>query len=276
MHSPFSFRLGVVTGDLGPLCVGLDPSAELLAAWGLDDDASGVEHLARTTIEAVAEIVGVVKVQVAFFERHGAAGYIALEHVLDHAFAAGMLVIGDVKRGDIPTTNLGYADAWLRDESPLAVDALTVSCYLGVDAMTGVFELAHRTGRGVFAVVASSNDEGRIVQTARLADGRSVEAGLLAALGDANRALDGDGDPERCIGAVVGAQRRPEGLSSFEGPVLVPGIGAQGAGIDDVRTLRALLPHDNVAVTVSRGILAAGPSLLALRLAAASYASDLA
>src|ERR1039458_4629986 len=254
MHSPFSFRLGVVTGDLGPLCVGLDPSAELLAAWGLDDDASGVEHLARTTIEAVAEIVGVVKVQVAFFERHGAAGYIALEHVLDHAFAAGVLRIGDL----------------------LAGDALTVSCYLGVDAMTGVFELAHRTGRGVFAVVASSNDEGRIVQTARLADGRSVEAGLLVALGDANRALDGDGDPERCIGAVVGAQRRPEGLSSFEGPVLVPGIGAQGAGIDDVRTLRALLPHDNVAVTVSRGILAAGPSLLALRLAAASYASDLA
>ncbi|HEY8080899.1 MAG TPA: orotidine-5'-phosphate decarboxylase [Acidimicrobiales bacterium] len=275
MGSTFPFRLGLALADKGPLCVGIDPSKELLDAWGLDDEAEGVERLARTAIEAVAGVAGVVKVQVAFFERHGAAGYIALERVLGEAFEAGLVVIGDAKRGDIPTTNLGYADAWLRDDSPLCVDALTVSCYLGVQAMSGLFELAHRTGRGVFAVAASSNNEGRVVQTARLADGRTVESGLLDDLREANKALDAGGEPVHCIGAVVGAQRRPEGLEVFEGPVLVPGIGAQGAGTDDVKSLLAIVPHDLVTVTVSRGILAAGPSLLALRSAASSYASDL-
>ena len=182
MADTFFERLESVVADRGPICVGLDPSAALLAQWGLDDDARGVEALARTTIEAVAGIVGVVKPQVAFFERHGSAGVAALERVIGAARSAGLLVIGDAKRGDIPTTNEGYADAWLRDESPLCVDAMTVSCYLGAAALAPVFSLAHATGRGVFAVVASSNDEGRAVQTALDASGRTVESALLVEL----------------------------------------------------------------------------------------------
>jgi orotidine-5'-phosphate decarboxylase len=277
MPSAFTERLRLAIDEHGPLCLGIDPSPKLLADWGLPDDAEGAEHLARTAIEAVNDVVGVTKIQVAFFERHGAMGYAALERVLFDAFTAGLVVIGDAKRGDIASTNAGYADAWLRDESALAVDALTCSAYLGVDALGCVFELAHRTGRGVFVVVASSNDEGRPLQTALHDDGRSVEATLLSELGARNAALDASLDePVTCIGAVVGAQRRPPGLSTFSGPVLVPGMGAQGADADDLAGLRAALSHDLYVVAVSRGILTAGPSLLALRSAAEDFSAQLA
>ena len=240
MADTFFERLSAVAADRGPLCIGLDPSPGLLAHWGLDDDARGVEALSRTTIEAVAAVAGVVKPQVAFFERHGSAGFAVLERVIDAARAAGLLVIGDAKRGDIPTTNEGYADAWLRDDSPLCVDAMTVSCYLGAAALAPVFSLAHSTGRGVFAVVASSNDEGRAVQTALDVEGRAVESALLCELG---------GDHARAgrRRSAVAVPRRggrcpaaPRGLEHFEGPVLVTGMGAQGSDASDVASLRAL------------------------------------
>lgn len=276
MADTFFERLEAVVADRGPICVGLDPSSALLAQWGLQDDARGVEALARTTIEAVAGIAGIVKPQVAFFERHGSAGVAVLERVIDAARSAGLLVIGDAKRGDIPTTNEGYADAWLRDESPLCVDAVTVSCYLGATALLPVFALAHATGRGVFAVVASSNDEGRAVQTALDPSGRTVEAALLVELAAITRDLDGDGVASRCIGAVLGAQRRPAGLEHFSGPVLVTGMGAQGSDADDVASLRATLHHRAVAVNVARSVLSAGPSRDAIARATLRFADQLA
>lgn len=275
MADTFFERLTAVVADRGPICVGLDPSASLLAQWGLEDSAAGVETLARTTIEAVAPIVGVVKPQVAFFERHASAGLAALERVIDAARCAGLLVIGDAKRGDISSTNDGYADAWLRDGSPLCVDAMTVSCYLGAAALAPVFSLAHATGRGVFAVVASSNDEGRALQTATVQGGCTVESALLAELTAIGRHLDGDGAPSRCLGAVVGAQRRPVGLEEFDGPVLVTGMGAQGSDAGDVASLRATLRHDAVAVNVSRSVLSAGPSHDAIARAAGRFADQL-
>jgi len=276
MTSPFSMRLGMALSDRGPLCVGIDPSPALLHAWGLEDDASGAEHFARLAIDALWEHVGVVKFQVAFYERHGSAGYQALERMIAHARGAGLLVIGDAKRGDIVSTNEGYAEAWLTDGSPLSVDAMTVSCYLGAAALKDLFAVAHRNGRGVFAVVSSSNDEGRRLQTATTEDGRSVEEALLSELGSFNKMMDGGGQPSRCVGAVIGAQRRPAGLSGFDGPVLVPGTGAQGGDEADVAELRALLPHDRVTVNVSRSILSLGPSPSALQQAAVALNAALA
>jgi orotidine-5'-phosphate decarboxylase len=275
MADTFFDRLTSAVATRGTLCLGLDPSARLLADWGLEDTAAGVERLARTALDAVGDVAGIIKCQVAFYERHGAAGYAVLERVLAHAREARLVVIADAKRGDIDSTNQGYADAWLSDDSPLRVDAMTVTCYLGAAALAPAFELAHATGRGVFAVVASSNDEGRAIQTARDAAGRPVETALLAELTSLTAAMDGDGPPSRCLGAVVGAQRRPEGLAGFDGPVLVTGMGAQGLDGDDVAGLRAIVRHDAVAVNVSRGVLGAGPSRDALRETAQRYAEQL-
>jgi orotidine-5'-phosphate decarboxylase len=279
MRDPFFNRLSKVVTDRGPMCVGLDPSHEIVSHWGLDDTASSVELVARTTIDAVRDVVGVVKPQVAFYERHGADGFAALGRVIGDAHEAGLLVICDAKRGDIDSTNLGYAAAWLADDSELAGDAMTVTCYLGVGAAAAFFEAAHATGRGVFVVDASTNPEGRMLQTATVVAGQhagaSVESALLAELAEVNRALDDGVEPSRCVGAVVGPLRRPEGLEHFDGPILVPGIGAQGAGIDEGRAMHAFLSHDALAINVARHVLVAGPDRRSITETATRFADAL-
>ncbi len=275
MAEPFAGRLAGVVAKVGPLCVGLDPSSALLDAWDLDDDAGGVETLAMTVLESIHGVVGVVKPQVAFYERFGAAGYAVLERVLAEAASMGFLVIADAKRGDIPSTTAGYAAAWLTDSSPLAADAVTLSPYLGASALAPAFERAHESGRGVFVVVSSSNDEGRGVQTARTDGDVSVESGLLEELDATSRALDGGAAASGCIGAVIGAQRRVAGLESFGGPVLVVGLGTQGSTPQDVATLRGSIRHEALCVNVAREVLRAGPKRDAIRDAAASFADVL-
>ena len=143
MDEGFGARLAARVGERGALCVGVDPSARLLESWGRADSVEGVEFAARALVEAVADVATAVKVQVGYFERFAAAGYRVLERVIGEARDAGLLVVGDVKRGDIPSTNEGYAQAWLGG-GPLGVDALTVSPYLGVDSLAPFVRLARR------------------------------------------------------------------------------------------------------------------------------------
>src|SRR5690606_33428071 len=113
----------------GRLCVGIDPHATLLADWGLPDTADGLRDFGLRVVDAAAGAVGIVKPQAAFFERHGAAGYAALETVLAAARAAGLLVIADVKRGDIGSTVDAYGAAWLTPGAALEADAMTAVAY---------------------------------------------------------------------------------------------------------------------------------------------------
>ncbi len=115
----------------GGLCLGIDPHASLLPAWGLTDDAAGVREFGLRAVEAAAGTIGLVKPNVAFFERHGAAGYAALETVIAAARDLGLLVIADAKRGDMGTTFDHYAEAWLAPGSPLEVDAMTAVAFPG-------------------------------------------------------------------------------------------------------------------------------------------------
>jgi orotidine-5'-phosphate decarboxylase len=277
MAEGFGDRLVARVAERSPLCVGLDPSSGLLGRWGLADDPGGVEAICATTIEAVAAVAAAVKPQVAYFERHGSAGIAVLERVLAMARAAGLLVVADAKRGDIDATMAAYGEAWLSEGSPLAADAMTVTPYLGLGAMAEVFELAARTGRGLFCVVASSNPEGRMLQEATTAEGPSVEEHLLGELARANRsALGGDGGLGP-FGAVVGATRQAGSLDlgSLGGPFLVPGVGAQGATPDDVGALFAGVPAHSVLVNASRSILGAGPGATEIERAARQLADQL-
>jgi orotidine-5'-phosphate decarboxylase len=251
------------------VCIGIDPSPALLAQWGLGDDAGGLRAFSSLCIEALAGVVPVVKPQVAFFERHGSAGMAVLEAVVGEAMSAGLVVIADAKRGDVGSTVEAYADAWLR--GPFAADALTAHPYLGLGSLTPMITTARQTGRGVLVVVASSNPEGRAVQEAVTADGRTVEESLLAAIGVLNReevaGADGAGiasgaaGARGAVGAVVGATRAPAGvpLSSVGGVLLAPGVGAQGATPGDVARLFEGCPPGSVLPSVSRSVLAAGP-----------------
>jgi orotidine-5'-phosphate decarboxylase len=246
----------------GPLCVGIDPHARLLADWGLPDDPVGLAAFADTVIDAVGDLVAVVKPQSAFFERHGSAGIAVLERLIGLAGQAGALVLLDVKRGDIGSTAAGYADAYLRDGAPLAVDAITVSPFLGVGSLDPILDLALANDRGVFVLALTSNPEAAAVQHARTADGRTVAQTVLDALAVRNAGVR----PLGSIGAVVGATIGDTGhdLSGLNGPFLAPGIGAQGGTPEGLRTvfgdaLPAVLP------AVSRDVLAAGPRPEALR-----------
>ncbi|MEI8127266.1 MAG: orotidine-5'-phosphate decarboxylase [Actinomycetota bacterium] len=263
MAETFGQRLQERIKVLGPLCVGIDPSRHLLASWERDDDAAGAEFVSLALLESALGNAAAIKPQVAYYERFGSAGFRILERVIADAHDAGILIIADAKRGDIGSTNDGYADAWLTKGSPLAVDALTVSPYLGIAAMGSLIARASESGRGLFVVVASSNDEGRPVQTAKLHTDEKVEDFLLRQLAEINH----QGGDLGSLGAVVGATRdRPHfDLASLHGPYLVPGVGAQGASPDDVGKLFERCPQGTVLVNVSRAIAASGPDVRSLR-----------
>ncbi|MFC8302451.1 orotidine-5'-phosphate decarboxylase [Specibacter sp. NPDC057265] len=264
----FGTRLAAAMAARGQLCVGIDPHPALLAAWGLDDSVQGLRSFSHTVLEAVAPLAAAVKPQVALYERHGSAGLAVLEEILAACAQAEVLSIADAKRGDIGSTMAAYADAWLRDGSALAADAVTLSPYLGFESLRPALDLAARNGRGVFVLALTSNPEGASVQHVGGSD--SVAKRIVAAAGVENQphAQDALGSVGLVVGATVGAALEQLGidLRSVHGPLLAPGLGAQGAtGADLRRSFGAA--HPAVLATSSRGILAAGPTVAALRAA---------
>lgn len=260
----FGARLREAMENRGPLCAGIDPHPALMDQWGLTDSAFGLERFAMTAVEAFAGSVAAVKPQSAFFERHGAKGIAVLEKVIEGARSMGTLVVLDVKRGDIGSTAQAYADAYLDQTSPLAVDAVTASPFLGFGTLEPMLDTALANDAGVFVLALTSNPEGPQVQHARTEDGRTVAAVVLDAIASRNVGAE----PLGSIGAVVGATigDTTEKLD-VNGPLLVPGVGAQGGTMDDVRRIFGAAVR-NVLPSSSREILAAGPDKGTLRAAA--------
>jgi orotidine-5'-phosphate decarboxylase len=270
----FGERVAAARAAHGPLCVGIDPHVSLLEDWGLDASAAGTREFGLRVVDAAAGRVGIVKPQVAFFERYGSAGYAALEDVLAAARAAGLVVIADAKRGDIGTTMDGYAAAWLQTGSPLEADAVTLSPYLGPDSLRATLATAVRNRKGAFVLAATSNPEAFALQSAHVmdvaaTDGQTVAERVARDIGWVNgsAAFSGGLGP---VGLVVGAtvDRAALGLTdeALRGaPILAPGFGAQGA---EPRHLEHLFgehaPH--VIASESRSILSAGPDALAQRI----------
>ncbi|MDQ2791013.1 MAG: orotidine-5'-phosphate decarboxylase [Actinomycetota bacterium] len=255
----------------GPLCVGIDPHPGLLEQWGLGDDVRGLERFALGAVEALAPEMALVKPQSAFFERHGSRGIAVLERVLVAARDAGALVLLDVKRGDIGSTMAAYAAAYLSDGAPLAADAITVSPYLGIGALDPAFDLAGQTGRGVFVLALTSNPEGAQVQAAVTGTGATVAQSVIDAVVARNAGRRPSGD----VGVVVGATA-PVGtvrLDALNGPILAPGIGAQGARLADLPQIFGAASRHVVAST-SRDLLRHGPQPAALRHAARRIADQ--
>ncbi|WP_256107451.1 orotidine-5'-phosphate decarboxylase [Streptomyces sp. ODS05-4] len=273
--APFGARLRRAMDARGPLCVGIDPHASLLDAWGLADDIAGLTSFTRTVVDALADRVAVFKPQSAFFERFGSRGLAVLEDATADLRAAGALVVMDAKRGDIGSTMAAYADSYLRPGAPLFSDALTVSPYLGYGSLAPAVELARASGCGLFVLALTSNPEGAEVQRATAADGRTLGAAMLAHLAAENAAERAAGSPLGSFGAVVGATLGD--LSSFDlatgGPLLAPGIGAQGATPADLPAVFGPAVR-NVVPSVSRGVLRHGPDAAALRAAAERYADE--
>lgn len=257
----FGDRLAASFDRHGQLCVGIDPHSWLLSEWELPDSALGAQEFGLRVVEAAAGKVGTVKPQVAFYERFGSAGYAALETVLASARSAGLLVIADVKRGDVGTSVEAYAQAWLTPGSPLESDAMTASAFQGVGSLRAALELAEQHDKGVFVLSATSNPEAAAVQLARTASGVTVAQSIVREV-TAWNAANAPG-PLGSAGVVIGATVRTSDYGidldqAGRSPILAPGFGHQGARIDQLPDLFGAAAA-RVLVTVSRSILTVGP-----------------
>ena len=276
MSTGFAERYRAAVTARGRLCAGIDPHAALLEQWGLPVSVDGLRAFAETAVAGLGPTAAVIKPQVAFFEAFGSAGVAVLEETIAGCTAAGALVLADAKRGDIGSTMAAYTTAWLDDASPLCSDAVTVSPYLGFGALSPAVEQARDTDRGVFVLARTSNPDGHALQTARTGDTLTGDAVTVAqSIVDAAAAVNADGSAT--VGVVVGATREHGlDLAALAGPILSPGLGAQGATAADLAAifgdtsdLTWLLP------AASRSILGAGPDPAALAAATAATRDEI-
>ncbi len=254
MATNFAARCYEISQQNSQLCVGIDPSDELLQSWGLPQTKAGIRSFSLTVIEEASKHVGFVKPQVAFFERFGSDGFEVLEEVIQAAKESGLFVIADAKRGDIGSTMYGYARAWFSRESKLFSDALTVSGYLGVSSLFETAAMANESNGGLFVLCSTSNPEAFEVQSASIG-GNDVTAEVV------RRAKT---CPSENIGLVIGATKvlSQTGLANvYETdvgvPILAPGFGAQGAKLGEIDTIFGASAH-RVIASVSRSVLDAG------------------
>ncbi|MDC7110133.1 orotidine-5'-phosphate decarboxylase [Corynebacterium pseudodiphtheriticum] len=264
----FGERLRERAAERGRLCVGIDPHAGLLQDWGLANDIAGLREFSRRCVDAFADTACVVKPQVAFYERFGSAGYAVLEETLDALRDAGALVIADAKRGDIGSTMEGYASAWLDPDSPLHADAVTVAPYLGLGALKPAIAAAEQNGAGVFVLAATSNPEAVELQSFQQA-GVSLAQHVVDYCRDFNQSRNA-----AVLGIVVGATvSSPLDLGGFNGPILMPGVGAQGGTVADIARITADATEWSFP-NVSRSVLSAGPDVSDLRKAVLKEANN--
>ncbi|MBR0399146.1 MAG: orotidine-5'-phosphate decarboxylase [Eubacterium sp.] len=258
-----------------PIVVGLDPQlgfipqavqAKAFAEHGetLEGAAAAILAFNKAIVDAVADLVPAVKPQIAMYEQYGIPGLKAYEETVTYCQEKGLVVIGDVKRGDIGSTSLAYAAAHIgtvqvgtKTFSPFHEDFCTVNPYLGSDGINPFIDVCKEQKKGIFVLVKTSNPSSGEFQD-RLIDGRplyELVGEQVAAWGE--QAM---GDEYSYVGAVVGATYPEMGrvLRSLmpKSLILVPGYGAQGGKGKD------LVPFFNedglgAIVNSSRGIIAA-------------------
>ena len=237
------------------LCVGLDPRLELLPSFllesaqkkygdGIDSAAKALIDFDRAVIDAVSEHVAAIKFQSAFYEQYGPAGMQALLEGIQYAKSKNIVVILDAKRGDIDSTALAYASAFLgrtvifgKEHGMYDVDSLTINPFLGTDTIKPFLSTAEKYKKGVFILVKTSNPGSSDFQGV-IGDGNSVSERIASFIHEQGR-LSLDSNGYSSIGAVVGAtfandaivlrQMMPHSI------FLVPGIGAQGGSIENIK-----------------------------------------
>ena len=276
---PFGDRLAAAMDEYGPLCAGIDPHPNLLQAWGLEDSAESLRTFTTAVYEGCAPYAAALKPQVALFERHGSAGLAVLEELFARAAEDRVLIVADAKRGDIGSTMKAYADAWLGTSSPLGTDSVTLSPYLGFESLRPALDAATANQRGTFVLALTSNPEGKSVQhVGKAEDTGAVAKQVIAAATVENTAQTWErmGSCGLVVGATVGEALKELAidLSTFNGPILSPGYGAQGASAEDLYQIFAGV-ESQVLVNSSRGVLSAGPQLADLARAAQSARDDL-
>ena len=259
--------------ERGRLCVGIDPHEHLLTQWGLDASAAGVREFGLRVVDAAAGRVGIVKPQVAFFERYGSAG---LRGARGRAGRGPRSRPARDRRREARRHRLDHGRAtraaWLTPGSPLEADALTVNPYLGVGSLGDTVALALAHGKGLFVLAATSNPEAAELQTgARWArrpwpDASSPTSSERQRRDHRSRG-SGGASASSSVRPSTGRRSGSRTPSRPPAPILAPGFGHQGATLSDLAALfGALAPA--VIASESRGILAGGAAEVADRIQA--------
>ncbi len=262
----YSKRVQSLIKESTGLCVGLDPSTELLQSWGLSDNLEGLKAFCDRMLEVCIESkVAFAKPQSAFYERFGWEGMYVLTEMNKKLRSAGIFTILDCKRGDISSTAIAYADAYLSESDYSKYDAITVNPFLGYESHQPYIDIIKKQSVGIFIVMRSSNPDSHYIQQARIDNDLPISTWLARKIFNDNLAIFGKSNLG-AIGAVVGATIDSLGgllddmSTSF---FLCPGIGAQGATVELVKkTFSQYI--DQCIFPVSRGISMNTPSKKAL------------
>lgn len=227
-----------------PICLGLDPYFDRIphvvrSAYPNDEmgRAEAVGHFFMDILDAVHDIVPVVKLQLAFFEALGPRGIEVFQRLCQYAWSLGLVVLADGKRNDISSTAGAYANAYLGNDA-FPVDALTVTPYLGSDGIYPFLEQSKENGRGIFILVKTSNPSSGEFQDLELQSGEKLYERVATSVASWGKPMIGEcGFSD--VGAVVGATY-PEEARILRKLMphqifLVPGYGAQGGTVEDIK-----------------------------------------
>ena len=250
----FADRFVDATRKHGPLCVGIDPHPGRVPELFGGDTPEGLEKWGISMVKAAAGRAGIIKPQVALFERHGWQGMRALSRVLDAAKEAELIVLADAKRGDIGSTAEGYAAAYLSSDAAFPCDALTINPYMGLDTIEPHVRVAEAAGKGVIVLARTSNP-GSADYQARDLEGAPLYARVVESLAPMMDRLKGDSGWSGLM-LVTGATG-PDEARQLRGMApnalfLVPGYGAQGAGASDA--VASFVSGEGGCVNASRSV----------------------
>ena len=234
-----------------PTVIGLDPRYELLPKCVLEKYPNTLEGVSQAIVEynkalidETYDVIPAVKPQIAFYEMFGIPGMKAFEETCKYAKQKGMIVIADIKRGDIGSTAQGYSNAYLgktkigeKEESIFDVDFVTVNPYMGTDCVKPFIEDCKKYGKGIFILVKTSNPSSGELQDVKLENGEEVYVKVAKLVEEWGKDLRGE-NGYSSIAAVVGATY-PKQLKQIREIAphtyfLIPGYGAQGGKVEDI------------------------------------------
>lgn len=242
-----------------PACVGIDPVfSKLPDALRSGSETDAIETFSLSVLDAIKGTVPAIKPQSACFERYGSAGYAILEKVIAKGRDLGFVVILDAKRGDIGSSAQHYAEG----AADMGAHFITVSPYMGPSTIEPFID----AGLGVFALARTSNPDSDAVQLNKLADGRHVVHAISSMIAQMGSKYNGSSGMS-ALGAVVGATKAADEMGTLrkimpDQMFLVPGVGAQGGTVDDVRPMcragASSAGQLGVIVNASRSVLYPG------------------
>jgi len=244
------------------LICGLDPNLDYFPLFLKDTDMSeekvgnAIFEFNKIVIDAVHESVVAVKPQLAYYEVFGSYGIRALEKTIKYAKSKNLIVIHDAKRGDIGSTSVAYAEAFLGNGS-MAGDMVTVNPYLGSDGYLPFVNKAEKNGKGIFMLLKTSNPSSSELQNLTLENGNLLYEELANNIKKVTEETVGE-NGYSFIGAVVGATHPMEAEKIRKElphtPFLVPGFGAQGGDVDK---MKVFFDKDGLGAVISssRGII---------------------